>query len=477
MATDVVMPQMGESIAEGTIVRWIKKVGDAVERDEPLFEISTDKVDAEIPSPVAGVVSEIRAKEGETVPVNTVVAVIGAAGAAAATAPAQTSQAPKPAVPPPPPPQAASAPTPRPAPAPQPAPVRQTAATPAQAGPSHSSGAQESIEDAIRQRSSPLVRKIAKEHNIDISKIRGTGIAGRVTRDDILGFIGGAAPRSAPASEGADVGRPPDGGAFPSGGASAAPALHGTGGSVVPMRPAPTGVASGAGQAGKTVPMSIMRKKIAEHMIASRRTSAHVHSVFEVNFSRVAQVREKMKAEYERSGAKLTYLTFIMKAVVDALRAVPVVNASVDGDNIIYHKTVNIGIAVALDWGLIVPVVKGADEKNLLGLSRAISDLANRARSKQLKPEEVTGGTFTITNPGTFGALFGMPIINQPQVAILGIGNIEKRPIVVDDAIAIRPMGYLTLGYDHRIIDGAIADEFMSHVKHTLENWDASSSS
>jgi len=220
-----------------------------------------------------------------------------------------------------------------------------------------------------------------------------------------------------------------------------------------------------------------MRKKIAEHMIASRRTSAHVHSVFEVNFSRVAQVREKMKAEYERSGAKLTYLTFIMKAVVDALRAVPVVNASVDGDNIIYHKTVNIGIAVALDWGLIVPVVKGADEKNLLGLSRAISDLANRARSKQLKPEEVTGGTFTITNPGTFGALFGMPIINQPQVAILGIGNIEKRPIVVDDAIAIRPMGYLTLGYDHRIIDGAIADEFMSHVKHTLENWDASSSS
>ena len=218
--------------------------------------------------------------------------------------------------------------------------------------------------------------------------------------------------------------------------------------------------------------MSVMRRRIAEHMIASRRTSAHVHSVFEVNFSRVAQIREAKKAEYDRAGAKLTYLSFIIKAAVDALRAVPVVNASVDGDNIVYHKDVNVGIAVALDWGLIVPVIKHADEKNLLGLSRAVADLANRARGKQLKPDEVQGGTFTITNPGVFGALFGMPIINQPQVAILGVGAVEKRPVVIDDAIAIRPMAYLGLGYDHRIIDGAVADQFMSQVKRTLENWD-----
>ena len=225
------------------------------------------------------------------------------------------------------------------------------------------------------------------------------------------------------------------------------------------------------GQAGKTVPMSIMRKKIAEHMVTSRHTSAHVHSVFEVNFSKVARARQAKKNEYEHAGAKLTYLSFIIKAAVDALRAVPVVNASVEGESIVYHKDVNVGIAVALDWGLIVPVIKHADEKNLLGLSRAVSDLATRARIKQLKPDEVSGGTFTITNPGVFGALFGMPIINQPQVAILGIGAVEKRPVVVDDAIAIRHMAYLSLGYDHRIIDGAVADEFMSHIKHALENW------
>ncbi len=435
MSTDVVMPQMGESIAEGTIVRWIKKVGDAVERDEPLFEISTDKVDAEIPSPVAGVVAEIRAKEGDTVPVNFVVAVIGVAGDVAAKPPAQ-----------------AAAPPPKPVPAPAAVKPVVVGAEPARALQGGASSAathgDQSLEDIIRQRSSPLVRKIAKEHNVDITKISGTGIAGRVTKDDILGFIAGTSPRARAQAPSVPVAQPP-------------------------ARPAPAGGASGAGHAGKTVPMSVMRKKIAEHMVVSRRTSAHVHSVFEVNFSRVAEVRERKKAEFEQSGAKLTYLTFIMKAVVDALHAVPVVNASVDGDNIIYHEAVNIGIAVALDWGLIVPVVKDADEKNLLGLSRAISDLANRARSKQLKPDEVSGGTFTITNPGTFGALFGMPIINQPQVAILGVGQIEKRTIVVGDAIAIRPMGYLSLGYDHRIIDGAVADEFMSHVKHTLENWDA----
>ena len=418
MSTEVVMPQMGESIAEGTIVRWIKKVGDSVDRDEPLFEISTDKVDAEIPSPAAGVVAEIRVKEGETVPVNSIVALIGQAGEAVAAPP-------KPAPAPAPPrtaPPAPAAPAPRAAaPAPVPVPPPAPVGTPA------------AVEGAIRQRSSPLVRRIAKEHDVDISQLQGSGLAGRVTKDDILRYIGGAAA------------------------APAAPRVE-------PPKPAVT--------AGQTVPMSVMRKKIAEHMVLSRRTSAHVHSVFEVNFGRVAQIREARKADYERAGAKLTFLTFIIKAAVDALRAVPVVNASIVGDNVVYHKDVNVGIAVALDWGLIVPVIKNADERNLLGLSRAVADLANRARGKQLKPEEVSGGTFTITNPGVFGALFGMPIINQPQVAILGVGNIEKRPVAIDDAIAIRPMAYLTLGYDHRIIDGAVADQYMSHVKRALENWD-----
>jgi 2-oxoglutarate dehydrogenase E2 component (dihydrolipoamide succinyltransferase) len=422
MPTEVVMPQMGESIAEGTIVRWIKKVGETVERDEPLFEISTDKVDAEIPSPAAGVVSEIRAKEGETVPVNSVVAVIGAAGAPAAAAPPQ--------------------PVPQPAPGAQPAPMPSGAA-PEQPGVT-------SAEEAIRQRSSPLVRRIAKEHHVDLAQIRGSGIAGRVTKDDILRFIEQGAPADA---------RPP---------ARTAPAAP----RPVPQPGSVPQPATGTGLAGQTVPMSAMRRRIAEHMIASRRTSAHVHSVFEVNFSRVERAREAHKAEYERAGAKLTYLAFIMKAAVDALRAVPVVNASVEGESIVYHRHINIGVAVALDWGLIVPVVRNADEKNLLGLSRAVADLAGRARNKQLKPDEVTGGTFTITNPGVFGALFGMPIINQPQVAILGVGHVEKRPVVIEDAIAIRPMAYLSLGYDHRVIDGAVADEFLAHVKRTLESWD-----
>jgi len=442
---DVVMPQMGESIAEGTIVRWIKKVGDAVERDEPLFEISTDKVDAEIPSPIAGVVAEIRAKEGETVPVNTVVAVIGPATSQprpAASAPAQVAPTPAPA--------AASAPPP-PAPKPQadgaPTGSAPTAPPPAAVAPlSVKATAPAGLDDGQRIRSSPLVRKIAKEHNIDISQISGSGLSGRVTRDDILAFLD-KAPKREPAARPAEAARS---------GAVSPEAKR------APASPLP----------GTAVPMSVMRKKIAEHMLLSRRTSAHVHSVFEVNFSKVAQVREARKAEYERQGGKLTYLSFILKAVVDALRAVPVVNASVDGDSIVYHKDVNVGIAVALDWGLIVPVIKKADEKNLLGLSRAVADLAARARAKQLKPEEVSGGTFTITNPGVFGALFGMPIINQPQVAILGIGAVEKRAIVIDDAIAIRTMAYLSIGYDHRIIDGAVADEFMSHVKKTLENWD-----
>jgi 2-oxoglutarate dehydrogenase E2 component (dihydrolipoamide succinyltransferase) len=477
MPTDVVMPQMGESIAEGTIVRWIKQIGDKVERDEPLFEISTDKVDAEIPSPAAGVVAEIRHKEGETVPVNTVVAIIAPAAAGAADgAPAAARQAstagPSEAVSARQPEKPATTPPARAAAAPPPAPRQQgdgssapastvpaSAATPEAASARPASGAgpkhaQDSIEEVIRQRSSPLVRRIAKEHNVDISQLRGTGIAGRVTKDDILAFIGSGSAPAAPTAARESASAPSPQAASPR---TAQPQA-----AAKPASPLP----------GQTVAMSVMRKKIAEHMITSRRTSAHVHSVFEVNFHRVAQIREAKKAEYERAGAKLTYLSFILKAAIDALRAVPVVNSSIDGDNIVYHKTINVGIAVALDWGLIVPVVKNADEKNLLGLSRAVSDLASRARSKQLKPDEVGGGTFTITNPGVFGALFGMPIINQPQVAILGVGAVEKRPVVVDDAIAIRAMAYLSLGYDHRIIDGAVADEFMSHVKRTLENWD-----
>lgn len=428
MPTQVFMPQMGESIAEGTIVRWVKKVGDHVDRDEPLFEISTDKVDAEIPSPAAGVLSEITAQEGETVAVNHVVAVIddAAGGAVAAPPPAPSKpaqvQAPAPAV--------ASAP-PVAAPA---APPAATAAPAAEAP---------SAEDLRRQKSSPVVRRIAAEHGVDISRIEGSGIGGRVTKQDILGYIENPQP-----------GPPP---------AAAPPAAA----------PQPAAPEAGVVRAGdEVVPMSVMRRRIAEHMVASRRTSAHVHSVFEVDFSRVAKLRDAKKAEYERAGAKLTYLPFIVKAVVAGLQAVPVVNSSVDGDSIVYHKAINIGIAVALDWGLIVPVVKQADEKSILGLSRTMQDLASRARGKQLKPEEVQGGTFTITNPGVFGALFGTPIISQPQVAILGIGAVEKRVVVVDDAIAIRPMAYLSLGYDHRIIDGAVADQFMSVVKKHIETFD-----
>jgi len=471
MATDVVMPQMGESIAEGTIVRWMKKVGDTVDRDEPLFEISTDKVDAEIPSPAAGVVSEIRVKEGETVPINSVVAVIGSTSAAASP-PAATAgkEATLPAVakapePPKASPQADGSTTATAAP-------KQESKSPSPLDPARGedepraqdrpvTGRASTTEEAIRERSSPLVRKIAREHNVDISQIRGTGIAGRVTKDDILGYIG---------QEGGKAGRQEGGQAERQEGRRAG----GQEGRAAPVSGAPVPPAPQfkPGASDHVEKMSPMRKRIAEHMVVSRRTSAHVHSVFEVNFTRVAKIRDAKKAEFERAGVKVTYLSFILKAAVDALRAVPIVNASVDGDNIVYHKDINVGIAVALDWGLIVPVIEHADEKNLVGLSRAIADLANRARSKQLKPDEVSGGTFTITNPGVFGALFGMPIINQPQVAILGVGNVEKRPVVVDDAIAIRPMAYLTLGYDHRVVDGAVADEFMSILKKTLENWD-----
>ena len=423
MATNVVMPQMGESIAEGTIVRWIKKVGDEVDRDEPLFEISTDKVDAEIPSPAAGRLSEIKVKEGETVPVNSVVAVIGAAGeAVAAPAPSGLPEAavgqrePAPVT-------ASRESTPPAAPTPAPA------ATPA------ARGGDEEDEDSPRQKSSPLVRRIAQEHNVDIRQVQGTGINGRVTKTDILAYIesGATAPPPAP-----------------------------------PAVPA-AGPAYRPGENVKVVPMSVMRRKIAEHMVLSAHTSPHVYSVYEVNFGRVSALREKKKAEFEAAGAKLTFTAFIAKVIVDALRQFPDVNASVDGHNIVYKKDINLGIAVALDNGLIVPVIPRADERNLLGLSRAINDLAARARSKKLNPDEVQGGTFTITNPGIFGALYGLPLINQPQVAILGVGAIEKRAVVIDDAIAIRPMCHLTLGYDHRLIDGAEAGRFLAFVKERLE--------
>src|SRR5437762_1030476 len=489
MATDVVMPQMGESIAEGTVVRWETEVGDTVDRDEPPFETSTAKVDTEVPSPAAGVVSEIRVKEGETVPVNSVVAVIGGASASAApqssaASAGQIREAPdsgaaKAQEPPKPSPQAdgsasaapdrgaASAGPAAPAGRPEDAGRDEDDSRPlrtAEAGP-------KSTEDAIRERSSPLVRKIAKEHRVDISQIHGSGIAGRVTKDDILAFIAGQEGRKAEGQE-FKAGRQEGGAGRLEGKAGRQEGGAGRQESRAPVAPVPPAPTFTPGAGDVVEKMSPMRKRIAEHMVASRRVSAHVHSVFEVNCSRLAQIRAARKADFERSGAKLTYMSFIIKAAVDALRAVPIVNASVDGDTIVYHQEINVGIAVALDWGLIVPVIRRADEKNLLGLSRTVVELANRARGKQLKPEEVQGGTFTITNPGVFGALFGTPIINQPQVAILDVGNVEKRPVVIDDAIAIRPMADLTLGYDHRVIDGAVADHFMSHVKEQLENWD-----
>jgi pyruvate dehydrogenase E2 component (dihydrolipoamide acetyltransferase) len=422
--TNVVMPQMGESIAEGTIVRWIKKVGDPIDRDEPLFEISTDKVDAEIPSPAAGVLTEIRVKEGETVAVNSVVATIGAAGEVTASEPPASTL-----------PEAAAG---------QPETPKVAAAQTATAAPA-TTGDQTSDnrEDLRRQKSSPLVRRIAQEHKVDIGEIHGTGLSGRVTKQDILDYIESGKP-AAPASPGSQ-----------------------------PSPPAP-GPVYKPGEHVHVVPMSVMRKKIAEHMVLSAHTSPHVYSVYEVNFARVTELREKKKAAYEAAGAKLTFTAFIAKVTVDALRQFPIVNASVDGDNIVYKKDINLGIAVALENGLIVPVIRNADEKNLLGLSRAINDVGNRARTKKLNPDEVQAGTFTITNPGIFGALYGLPLINQPQVAILGVGGIEKRAVVIDDAIAIRPVCHITLGYDHRLVDGADAGRFLAFVKERLENFDES---
>ena len=416
MPSNVIMPQMGESIFEGTLTKWLKKVGDPVKRDEPLFEISTDKVDSEIPAPASGVLSEIRVNEGETVQINTVVGVISEDGAAASPAPAraETKEAPKP--------QVAE-------------PARQEPAEASMPEPESPAPASRSL------RSSPLVKRIAREEAVDLGQLEGTGLGGRITKKDILSHLSGRQSTDVP---------PP-----------AAPR---------PQMPSAERSLTGSSE---VVPMSAMRKSIAEHMLASRRTSAHVTTVFEVDLTRIVNIKNQHAQEFlQREGGKLSYMPFFIKTVAGALKEFPVVNASISGTDIIYKKDVNIGVAVALDWGLIVPVVKNADEKSFLGIAKTASSLAERARQKKLAPEDVQGGTFTITNPGVFGSLLGTPIINQPQVAILCIGAITKRPVVINDAIAIRSMAYLTLTFDHRLIDGAVADQFMSSLKNKLEQWD-----
>jgi pyruvate dehydrogenase E2 component (dihydrolipoamide acetyltransferase) len=457
---DVIMPQMGESIFEGTITKWLKKPGDKIERDEPLFEISTDKVDAEIPSPSAGVLKEIKVNEGQTVPIQTVVAVIDADGAAVApvaSAPPK-AEAPKPA-------PAAQAEAARPAAPPSPSAPRAAAASPS---PATGSPAPPQRPSGEKIRSSPLVRRIARENNVDLSQIPGTGAGGRISKHDIRAAIesGSASGSASRVSSGASAA-----GAAPARSASAPPPAAGGAAASAVLETAVPREKMYFGHY-EVQPMSVMRQRIAEHMVLSKRVSPHVYSVDEVNVSAIAALRGKMKDKFEQSsGTKLTFMPFFVRAAVEGLRAFPTVNSSVDGTNIVLHKECNIGIAVALDWGLIVPVIKNAEEKNFLGIARALNDLAERARAKKLKPEEVAESTFSITNPGVFGGLFGLPVINQPNVAILGLGTIEKRPVVIDDAIAIRSMVYLTLSYDHRVVDGAVAHQFMGKVKHTLENW------
>jgi 2-oxoglutarate dehydrogenase E2 component (dihydrolipoamide succinyltransferase) len=463
MAVDVIMPQMGESIFEGTITKWLKKPGDKIERDEPLFEISTDKVDAEIPSPSAGVLKEIKVNEGQTVPIQTVVAVIDAAGAGAAQ-PAAAPPAAK---------TETKAPTPVPtksaATPPKTAAASATAGAPAQSAPAPASGAApqgKGDDDGDDIRSSPLVRRIARENNIDLARVTGTGAGGRVSKQDILAAVEGGGARTGTSTASPSTAPPQPSGPPP----ASAPAPGAKVGSAILETAVPREKLYFGHY--EVQPMSTMRQKIAEHMVLSKRVSPHVYSVDEANVSGIATLRAKNKDKFEKeSGTKLTFMPFFIRAAVEALRAFPTVNSSVDGTNVVLHKECNIGIAVALDWGLIVPVIKSAEEKNFFGLARAVTDLAERARSKKLKPEEVMESTFSITNPGVFGGLFGLPVINQPNVAILGLGTIEKRPVVIDDAIAIRSMVYLTLSYDHRVVDGAIAHQFMGHVKHTLENW------
>jgi pyruvate dehydrogenase E2 component (dihydrolipoamide acetyltransferase) len=434
MPTDIIMPQMGESIVEGTITKWLKKPGDKIQRDEPLFEISTDKVDAEIPAPASGVLQEIKVSEGTTVGVNTVVGTIAVDGEAA-PAPAKTAPA---------------------APAP-PAAEKKEEKKPAAAAPAETASAppaQESpAEGEEEARSSPLVRKIAREHGINLSQISGTGLGGRITKQDIMAFVE-RAPASAAAAPSAPPAQPVAASSQPRPASQPAPAYP-----------------------GDLVPMTNMRKIIAQRMIESRRTSAHVHCMYEVDFTRIVTLRAKHKNAFEqRHGVRLTFMPFFVRAAIIALQQWPIVNASLEGDSIRYHRQINAGIAVALDWGLIVPVLKNAGDLNFLGLQRGITDLGERARSKKLKPEDVEGSTFTVTNPGQFGAVFGLPIINQPNSAIMGVGGITKQPLVVsdkegNDSIAIRSVVHLTLGYDHRLIDGAVADQYMALVKKTLENW------
>jgi 2-oxoglutarate dehydrogenase E2 component (dihydrolipoamide succinyltransferase) len=433
MPTNVIMPQMGESVAEGTVTKWLKKLGEPVGRDEPLFEISTDKVDAEIPSPAAGILSQILVKENETVAVNTVVAVIDGEGAAVAAPAAEAEEE----VAAPPAPAAAIPPTPA-----------ATASVPIAAGGPSAPTAPAEV------RSSPLVRRIARDYQVDLTQVRGTGLGGRISKKDILAYV--EQRQSAAASRTA---------------AAPAPAVPPPSPPPAAVQPAPA-LSPFAGPT-QVVPMTPMRRQIAEHMVASKRTSAHVYTVFEVEMTKVVEARERQRDEFERrNGFKLTYTPFFVRAAVEAIRDLPVINSSVEGTNIIYKRDVNVGIAVALETGLIVPVIRRANEKNFLSIARAVQDLAERARTKRLSVEDVQGGTFTITNPGSFGGLFGLPIINQPQVAILGVGAIEKRPVVRDDAIAIRAMAYLSLSYDHRVIDGAVAEKFLGRIKQILENWD-----
>ena len=432
--TDVVMPQMGESIVEGTLTKWLKKPGDKVERDEPLFEISTDKVDTEIPSPAAGTLNELLVQEGQTVQVNAIVARIseGNGAAPAAAAPKPAAAAPPPPPPPAPAPQAAAPPPPPPPPA---------AEKPAPAAP-----APVEAKEAAGPLS-PLVRRIAREKNIDLSQVTGTGAGGRITKEDLENYQNQSA--AAPAAPASPAYAPPS----------------------APVPAVPIGQAQPTAKT-RIEPMSNMRIKIAEHMVMSKRVSAHVTTVHRVDMTRVAKMRGKHKADFAaRYGMSLTFLPFVARATVEALRQFPIVNASIEGTNIIYHNEINLGIAVALENGLIVPVIRNADEKNVLGLQRAIVDLASRARARQLKPDEIQGGTFSITNFGSFGSVFATPVINQPQVAILGVGTVEKVPVVIDDAIGIRSQCYLALTFDHRLIDGALGDQFTARVKSVLENW------
>ena len=468
--TNVVMPQMGESIVEGTLTKWLKKVGEKVQRDEPLFEISTDKVDAEIPAPVGGILTEIKVQPGTTVQVNTVVGVIGGSSSAAAAAPASDGRKGEAA--------RTGGDVTRQRAGEEEAEVsttmRQRAAVEPSARPQERKAVAQQPNQVIsfpaidrdqqgqRIRSSPLVRRIARENNVPLGNIPGTGLGGRITKNDILGFVEKYGQGGAPASAAAASGP--------------APVLTATA-PARPAAPAQTPAHMPPSVAGELVPMTPMRKKIAERMVESKHTSAHVHTVFKVDMTRIVKIRERERAKFEQAhGVKLTYMPFIAKALMAGIKAMPIVNASVEGDSIRYHRNINIGIAVALDWGLIVPVVKQAEERSFLGLQRAINDLGERARNKKLVPDEVTGGTVTITNPGIFGPQFGTPIILQPQLAILGMGGIFKEPVVVtdkdgNDSIQIRSIIRLTLGYDHRVIDGADADKFMVAVKNCLENW------